>query len=62
MALPVRRLCAKGGLDMVTPFPLSPLLFAIVADLMQEVINHENHLGNLLPPFPQNAELPFPII
>jgi hypothetical protein len=47
---------------MVTPFPLSPLLFAIVADLMQEVINHENHLGNLLPPFPQNAELPFPII
>jgi hypothetical protein len=42
--------------------PLFPLLFPIAADLMQDVINHEYHLGNLLPPFPQNAELPFPII
>jgi hypothetical protein len=38
------------------------LIFAIAADLLQEVINHEYHLGNLLPPFPQNTELPFPII
>jgi hypothetical protein len=31
--------------------PLSPLLFAIVADLLQSVINHEYYLGNLTPPF-----------
>jgi hypothetical protein len=32
--------------------PLSPLLFAIAADLLQSVINHEYVQGNLLPPFP----------
>jgi hypothetical protein len=42
--------------------PLSPLLFAIVADLLQCVINREYNLGNLLPPFPQRTDAPFPII
>jgi hypothetical protein len=30
--------------------PLSPLLFAIAADLLQCAINAEYHMGNLLPP------------
>lgn len=42
--------------------PLSPLLFAIAADLLQSVINHEYVQGNLLPPFPQNRDMPFPIV
>jgi retron-type reverse transcriptase len=42
--------------------PLSPLLFAIAADLLQYVINREFHLGNLLPPFPQRSDAPFPIV
>jgi hypothetical protein len=42
--------------------PLSPLLFAIAADLLQCVINREYNLGNLLPPFPQRTDTPFPII
>jgi hypothetical protein len=42
--------------------PLSPLLFAIAADLLQSVINHEYELGRLLPPFPQNPDMPFPIV
>jgi hypothetical protein len=42
--------------------PLSPLLFAIAADLLQCVINREFNLGNLLPPFPQRTDAPFPII
>jgi hypothetical protein len=42
--------------------PLSPLLFAIVVDLLQCVINREFYLGNLLPPFPQRADAPFPIV
>jgi hypothetical protein len=42
--------------------PLSPLLFAIAADLLQCVINREYNLGNLLPPFPQKTDNPFPII
>jgi retron-type reverse transcriptase len=42
--------------------PLSPLLFAIAADLLQCVINQEYQHGNLLPPFPQNTEMPFPIV
>lgn len=37
--------------------PLSPLLFAIVADLLQSVINHEYEQGNLHPPFPQSQEI-----
>jgi hypothetical protein len=41
---------------------LSPLLFAIVVDLLQCVINREYNLGNLLPPFPQRTDAPFPII
>jgi hypothetical protein len=32
--------------------PLSPLLFAIAADLIKHVINQEFQLGNLLRPFP----------
>ena len=32
--------------------PLSPLLFAIAADLLQCVLNKEYQQGNLLPPFP----------
>jgi hypothetical protein len=32
--------------------PISPLLFAIAADLLQCVIKREYNLGNLLPPFP----------
>jgi hypothetical protein len=42
--------------------PLSPLLFAIAADLLQYVINREFFLGNLLPPFPQRTDAPFPIV
>jgi hypothetical protein len=42
--------------------PLSPLLFAIAADLLQCVINREYNLGNLLPPFPQRTDTPFLII
>jgi len=42
--------------------PLSPLLFAIAADLLQCVINDEYAQGHLVPPFPQSAEDPFPII
>lgn len=42
--------------------PLSPLLFAIAVDLLQCVINHEFRIGNLLPPFPQNTEVPFPVV
>jgi hypothetical protein len=33
---------------------LSPLLFAIVADLLQCAINKEYEIGNLHPPFPQS--------
>lgn len=42
--------------------PLSPLLFAVAADLLQCVINSEYKYGTLLPPFPQRPENPFPII
>ena len=42
--------------------PLSPLLFAIAADLLQCVVNDEYAQGHLVPPFPQSAEDPFPII
>jgi hypothetical protein len=42
--------------------PLSPLLFAITADLIQSVINHEYAQGTLIPPFPQNPSTPFPIV
>jgi hypothetical protein len=41
---------------------LSPLLFAIAADLLQCAINKEYEIGNLHPPFPQRSENPFPII
>jgi hypothetical protein len=37
-------------------------LFSIVADLIQCAINHEYQLGRLVPPFPQNADLPFPVV
>lgn len=42
--------------------PLSPLLFAIAADLLQSVINHEYQQGNLQPPFPQSFDIPFPVV
>lgn len=42
--------------------PLSPLLFAIAADILQGVINHEYRQGNISPPFPQHPNCPFPII
>jgi hypothetical protein len=42
--------------------PLSPLLFAIAADLLQSVINYEYTQGTLIPPFPQNPNTPFPIV
>jgi hypothetical protein len=42
--------------------PLSPLLFAIAADLLQCVINHEYRNGNLLAPFPHDSNSPFPVI
>jgi hypothetical protein len=42
--------------------PLSPLLSAIAADLLQSVINYEYRQGHLLPPIPQNPDTPFPII
>jgi hypothetical protein len=42
--------------------PLSPLFCAIAADLLQSVINLEYSLGNLIPPFPHNRDIPFPII
>jgi retron-type reverse transcriptase len=42
--------------------PLSPILFAIAADLIQYAINHEFQQGILAPPFPQNEDLPFPVV
>jgi hypothetical protein len=42
--------------------PLSPLLFAIVTDLLQSVINHEYYLVNLIPSFPQNRDIFFLIV
>jgi hypothetical protein len=39
--------------------PLSPLLFAIAADLLQCAINKEYEIGNLNPPFPRRSENPF---
>jgi hypothetical protein len=42
--------------------PLSPIMFAIATDLIQCAINHEFQLGRLVPPFPQNADLPFPVV
>jgi hypothetical protein len=42
--------------------PLSPILVAIAADLIQCAINHDYQVGRLVPPFPQNAELPFPMV
>lgn len=42
--------------------PLSPILFAIAADLLQSVINQEYMLGNLSPPFRHHPDTPFPII
>lgn len=42
--------------------PLSPLLFANAADLLQGVINSEYMARTLIPPFPQNSGTPFPIV
>ena len=42
--------------------PLSPLLFAIAADLLQCVTNHEMLLSNLHPPFPQDPNTPFSVV
>jgi hypothetical protein len=42
--------------------PLSPMLFAIAADLLQCVINKEYRLGNLIPPFPRDPDWPYPVI
>jgi hypothetical protein len=42
--------------------PLSPLLFAIAANLLESVINHEYAQGTLIPPFPQNPSTPFTIV
>ena len=42
--------------------PLSPLLFAIAADLLQSVINDAYLQGILITPFPQNSGTAFPII
>jgi hypothetical protein len=42
--------------------PLSPILFAVSADLIQCAINHEYQLGRLAPPFPQCDDLPFPVV
>jgi hypothetical protein len=50
MALLEKEFKCKRGVRQGAP--LSPLLFAIAADLLQCAINHEYVLGNLLPPFP----------
>lgn len=42
--------------------PLSPLLFSIIAYLIQCVINHEYDMGNLHPTFPQDSNIPFPVV
>jgi hypothetical protein len=42
--------------------PLSPLLFAIAADLLRSVINPEYALGNLHSSFPQHQDVPFPVV
>lgn len=42
--------------------PLSPLLFAIAADLLQSVINSEYVFGNISHPFPWSYDTPFPIV
>lgn len=41
---------------------LSPLLFALAVDLLQCVINKAYENGTLSPPFPQNNEMPFPVV
>jgi hypothetical protein len=51
-------MCKRG----VRQDPLSPILFSIAADLIQYAINHEFLQGILAPPFPQNADLPFPVV
>jgi hypothetical protein len=51
----VQKRCSIGG-------SLSSILFAIAADLIQYAINHEFQQGRLAPPFPQNADLPFPVV
>lgn len=42
--------------------PLSPLLFVLAADLLQSVINKAYRDGALIPPFPQNQNIPYPIV
>jgi hypothetical protein len=42
--------------------PLSPLLFAVAADLLQSVVNEAYIQGALSAPFPQNSDTAFPII
>jgi hypothetical protein len=50
--------CSRGVRQGV---PLSPLLVAIAADLLQYVINKEYYLGNLLPLSPKGLMLPSPL-
>jgi hypothetical protein len=42
--------------------PLSPLLFAIGADILQMAINQAFDQGVLLPPFPQHLDTHFLVI
>jgi hypothetical protein len=60
MALPGKNFYAKEVFDRGILSPLFYLLFAV--DLIQCAINHEFQLGRLVPPFPQNADLPFPVV
>lgn len=41
---------------------MSPLLFAIAADLLQSVINNAYTQGTLSAPFPQSSDTPYPVI
>ena len=59
MAPRIRNLDARG---VRQEDPLSPLLFAVAADLLQCAINEEYEQGNLLAPFPQRVTTHFPII
>jgi hypothetical protein len=59
MALLEKSLCAK---EVRQGDPLSPILFAIAADLIRYAINHEFQQGILAPPFPQNDDLPFWVV
>ena len=59
MGWQAKNLCKRG---VIQGDPLSPLLFALAVDLLQCVIKKEYEDGVLSPPFPQNQDVPFPVV